>query len=246
MEFVLQCLQENSSRVSRCEFSTCLLICAQVTAGEHMDTSHLTHTERRCVRVQERCNRKDSRAQAHAHACGATLEMTCIMLAVTSVMPAQIGTDESPTGQITADVLRGPRYFGKSPLFVVFLVKVSLTVTSDSNGRLQRHDSASNQKVQSGQSTRGVRWRSCDIQTLDCESEHQESDSWCDGYDLLHGSGVNVDDLLNNHDMETSDSKKNTPNPMRTFSALLDQIVDVPLHKSRQSGRSSCSQRSGH
>ena len=47
-----------------------------------------------------------------------------------SVTPAQLGTDESPTGKITADVLRGPRYFGMSPFFVVFLVKVSLTVTS--------------------------------------------------------------------------------------------------------------------
>ena len=99
--------------------------------------------------------------------------------------------------------------------------------------------------MQSYQSTGSVIWRSCDIQTPDCEFEHQDTDSWCDGSDQFDGSGVNVDDFLDNQDMETSDSKNNTPNLMRLFSALPDQIVGVPLRKSRQSGRGCCSQRSG-
>ena len=99
--------------------------------------------------------------------------------------------------------------------------------------------------MQSYHSTGGVRSRSCDIQTPDCEFEHQDTDSWCDKSDQFDGSGVNVDDFLDNQDMETSDSKNNTPNLMRTFSALHDQTVGVPLHKSGHSGRSSCSRRSG-
>ena len=44
---------------------------------------------------------------------------------------------------------------------------------------------------------------------------------------LFDGSGVNNGDFWENQTMETSKTKKLTPNQMRTFSVLLDQIVDV-------------------
>ena len=44
---------------------------------------------------------------------------------------------------------------------------------------------------------------------------------------LFDGSGVNNEDFLENQTMETSKTKELTPNLMRTFSVLLDQIVDV-------------------
>ena len=41
------------------------------------------------------------------------------------------------------------------------------------------------EREQSGQPIGGVRWRSCDTETLDCESVHQDTESWCDSYDLF-------------------------------------------------------------
>ena len=44
---------------------------------------------------------------------------------------------------------------------------------------------------------------------------------------LFDGSGVNNEDFLEYQTMETSKTKELTPNLMRTFIVLLDQIVDV-------------------
>ena len=44
---------------------------------------------------------------------------------------------------------------------------------------------------------------------------------------LFDGSGVNNEDLPDNQTVETSKTKKLTPHLMRTFSVLLEQIVDV-------------------
>ena len=87
--------------------------------------------------------------------------------------------------------------------------------------------------VQSGQSIGGGGWTICDTETLDCESEHEDTDCWCGGDDLFDSTGGNVYDFL------TTRVRKH---PHDKVPHLAGGTIDVPLHKNRYPGRSSCSQ----
>ena len=106
MEFVLLFFfRESASAVSRFEFST------------------FVHGSM-CVRVSQ----VYSRTQAHVDTGDTTLQMGCIrigraLLAVKSVTQAQLGTDESPTRDFTAAVLRGSRCLAMSQLLLALLAK---------------------------------------------------------------------------------------------------------------------------
>ena len=96
------------------------------------------------VRVSEVGNKKDSRAQAPVDTGDTTQQMSYIRVGVhcglaKAVTQAQLGTDERPTCEATADALRGSRCLGMSPRVVAGKsVVYSLFVKDLSDLRQQR------------------------------------------------------------------------------------------------------------